>query len=139
VPNLVGLSKDEAEGALEDVGLILNPEVISEESTDYPQGIVISQDPAADARVNQGDTVSIVTSAGPGPEAKTAEVVVPVPDDGMVHTVKIVVTDALGTRVALGPEEHNAGERFTRLITYYNKGKIQVYIDDRLAGEELVN
>jgi len=135
VPNLVGLSKDEAEGALEDVGLILNPEVISEESTDYPQGIVISQD----ARVNQGDTVSIVTSAGPGPEAKTAEVVVPVPDDGMVHTVKIVVTDALGTRVALGPEEHNAGERFTRLITYYNKGKIQVYIDDRLAGEELVN
>lgn len=139
VPNLVGLNQDAAKAALENVGLSLNPQVTNQESTDYPEGIVISQNPAADAQVNQGDAVSIVTSAGPGPEAKTAEVVVPVPDDGMVHTVKIVVTDALGTRVALGPEEHNAGERFTKLIIYYNKGKIQVYIDDKLVGEELVN
>jgi hypothetical protein len=64
---------------------------------------------------------------------------VPIPDDGMVHTVKIVVTDAAGTRVAYGPQEHNAGERFYRLITYYNKGKIQVYVDDKLVGEKLVD
>lgn len=139
VPNLVGLTQDAAKTALQNAGLNLNPQVVTQQSTDYPQGVVISQDPAANAQVKQGDTVSIVTSAGPGPEAKTVEVGVPVPDDGMVHSVKIVVADAAGTRVALGPEEHNAGERFTRLITYYNKGKIQVYIDDKLFWEELVN
>lgn len=139
VPNLVGLTQDAAKAELQNAGLTLNPQVTTQQSTDYPQGLVISQDPAANAQATQGDTVSIVTSAGPGPEAKTAEVVVPVPDDGMVHSVKIVVSDVSGTRVALGPEEHNPGERFTKLITYYNKGKIQVYIDEKLVGEELVN
>lgn len=139
VPNLVGLTQDAAKAALQNAGLNLNPQVTTQQSTDYPQGIVVSQNPAANAQVNQGDTVSIVTSAGPGPEAKTAEVEVPVPDDGMVHTVKIVVIDAAGTRVALGPEEHNAGETFKQLVIYYNKGKIQVYIDDKLNAEKLLN
>ncbi|MCL4439670.1 MAG: protein kinase, partial [Firmicutes bacterium] len=74
-----------------------------------------------------------------GAGAKTAEVEVKIPDDGLVHRVKIVVADSAGTRVALGPEDHNSGDRFTRLITYYNKGKIQVYVDDKLIREELVS
>lgn len=140
VPNLVGLTQDAAKAALQNIGLSLNPQVTTQQSTDYAQGVVISQNPAANAEAKQGDSVSIVTSAGPGPEAKTAEVKdVPIPDDGMVHTVKIVVTDVAGTRVAYGPQEHNAGERFYRLINYYNKGKIQVYVDEKLVGEELVN
>ncbi|MDT3698219.1 MAG: Stk1 family PASTA domain-containing Ser/Thr kinase [Thermincola sp.] len=139
VPNLVGLTREAAEAALKDAGLVLNPQAAEKESTDFPQGLVISQNPAADVQLNQGDTVSIVLSAGPGPKAKMVQVDVPIPDDGMIHTVKIVVTDVTGTRVALGPEEHNSGERFTTLINYYNKGKIQVYLDEKLVREELVN
>ncbi|MHB9095998.1 MAG: Stk1 family PASTA domain-containing Ser/Thr kinase, partial [Eubacteriales bacterium] len=139
VPTLLGLSQDDARAALEKVKLRLSPEMSSVESTDYLEGTVASQDPAPNSQLKEGDEVKVVLSKGPGPEAKTAEVEVKIPDDGLVHRVKIVVADSAGTRVALGPEDHNSGDRFTRLITYYNKGKIQVYVDDKLIREELVS
>lgn len=100
----------------------------------YVEGLMTSGPPDASWWIMK----SIVTSADPGPEAKTAAVVVSVPNDGMVHIIKIVVTDSAGTRVALGPEQHNAGT-FEQLVTYYNKGKIQVYIDDNLVAEKQVH
>lgn len=139
VPNLVGLSQDDAKAALQKVNLKLSSDITSEASTDYLQGMVIRQDPPADSQLKQGDEVKIVLSAGPGPQAKTAEVQVQIPDDGLVHQVKIVVIDVAGQRVALGPEDHNSGDMFTRLITYYDSGKIQVYVDGKLIREELVN
>ncbi len=142
VPDLTGLSLEAARAELDKVKLKLSSDLTQEQSTTYPPGHIISQDPAPGSNILQeGAEVKVVLSKGPGPEAKTARIDVEIPDDGLTHRVKIVVQDVAGTRVALGPEEHNPGEKFTRLVTYYNAGKIQVFIDDMVkpARERLVD
>ena len=66
VPDLVGLTGDEAAEALEEAGL-------GGEASDafdaQPAGTVISQDPAPDTELPAGSTVAYVVSAGPAPVA----------------------------------------------------------------------
>lgn len=139
VPDLVGMPLDQAKIKLEGAKLKLSPDITREPSTDYLSGYVIRQEPAAATELQEGAEVKVVVSTGPGPEAKTAEVTVEIPDDGLVHTVKIVVSDVVGTRTALEPKEYNPGDRFSHLVTYYRRGKIQVFIDDVLVKEKLVD
>lgn len=130
VPNITGLSLEDARTNLRAVNLKLSSDITQEESTDYLSGTVMRQDPAAGFnQIREGDEVKVVLSKGPGPEAKTAAVNVVIPNDGLSHQVKIIVTDIAGTRTAY-EAEHNSGDSFTRVMTYYNKGKIQVFIDD---------
>jgi serine/threonine protein kinase len=141
VPNLVGKSLEEAKTLLQTAELKLSSDITQEESTEYLSGTIIRQDPVPEnTQVQEGTEVKVVLSKGPGPEPKTARVNVELPNDGLVHKVKIVVQDTAGTRVALASEEHNSGEVFTRVVTYYNRGKIQVFIDDftKPWREELV-
>jgi len=138
VPNLIGTPLDQAKVKIEAAKLILSADITRESSNDYLSGFVINQNPAAGTELQEGAEIKVVVSTGPGPEAKTAEVSVEIPDDGLVHTLKIVVSDVVGTRTALEPEEHNPGEEFTRLVTYYRRGKIQVFIDTVLVKEKLV-
>ncbi|HQE82948.1 MAG TPA: PASTA domain-containing protein [Candidatus Hydrogenedentes bacterium] len=63
VPDLVGLEEDAALAALEEIGLIadvyrIHDDVVAED-------IVLSQDPAADAEVDSGTTVTLGVSLGP--------------------------------------------------------------------------
>ena len=66
MPNVVGLSKEEAQKEIEDAGLKF--EISSEEyNKDVPEGYVISQDPAYMENYNnvkEGSTVSVVISKG---------------------------------------------------------------------------
>ena len=66
MPNVVGLSKEEAQKEIEDAKLVF--EVSSEEyNKDVPEGFVISQDPAYMEnynKVKEGSTVSVVISKG---------------------------------------------------------------------------
>jgi eukaryotic-like serine/threonine-protein kinase len=63
VPNVVGLSREEAERVLENGGF--DVAVREEFSNDVPRGQVAGQTPAADTRVGPGSTVEIVISRGP--------------------------------------------------------------------------
>lgn len=128
VPNIVAKSLEEAGAALEAVKLKLSSDITQQESTEYLSGTVISQDPVQGGELQEGGEVKVTLSKGPGPEPKTVRVEVPIPNDGLTHKVKIVVND-IGTRTAY-EAEHNSGEVFTRVVTYYNSGKIQVFIDD---------
>ena len=58
VPDLSGLSRDDAEQAVEDAGLVAA--VTTENQTSGTNGEVISQDPAAGEMVDSGSTVNIV-------------------------------------------------------------------------------
>ena len=66
MPNVVGLSKEEAQKEIEEAGLKF--EISSEEyNKDVPEGFVISQDPAYMENYNnvkEGSTVSVVISKG---------------------------------------------------------------------------
>ena len=65
LPNLVGISEDDAKKQLEDLGLKL--EVSSEEfNSDYAEGYIISQDPlySDNYNIKKGTTIKVVVSKG---------------------------------------------------------------------------
>jgi beta-lactam-binding protein with PASTA domain len=64
VPDLVGLSSDEAAARLRALGL--TPQVVSVHSLEVA-GTVVAQEPAAGVRVARGTRVTISVSGGPGP------------------------------------------------------------------------
>jgi eukaryotic-like serine/threonine-protein kinase len=68
VPDLVGLSEDEAKAELGDVGLQAN---VFEVPSDAPAGQVVAQNPPAGDEVGEGDTVRINVSNGEGGGTQT--------------------------------------------------------------------
>lgn len=65
VPALEGLTLAEASSALERAGLILEPEVAQQASSDVPEGHIISHMPDANAELPKGSKVSVTMSSGP--------------------------------------------------------------------------
>ena len=63
VPNLVGLSRNSAESALDRVGLDVQ---VDEENSEEPVGEVIRQSPAQGTLVDKGSRVTLTVSKGPG-------------------------------------------------------------------------
>jgi serine/threonine-protein kinase len=63
IPALEGLTRTEAESALDDAGLV--PDVSEDYSETVPEGEVVSQSPGSDAEAFVGDTVEVVVSLGP--------------------------------------------------------------------------
>ena len=69
VPYLVGNTKSDAESMLSSAGL--KGKSSEEYSSDYPQGVVISQDTEGGTKVKEGTTISYVVSKGPKIEMVT--------------------------------------------------------------------
>ncbi|MFB9659428.1 PASTA domain-containing protein [Glycomyces mayteni] len=88
VPDVVGLSQEDATAALEAEGLAAGA-VTQRHSDSIPEGSVIEQSPGADAPAGPDDPVDLVVSSGPEP--------VEVPD-----VVGMDVEDAKDTLEALG-------------------------------------
>jgi serine/threonine-protein kinase len=63
VPDVVGMSQDEATSTLQDAGYEVS--VTTEPSNDVDEGLVIAQDPGAGAEYESGQTVTILVSEGP--------------------------------------------------------------------------
>ena len=66
IPDLTGMTRDEAEEALEEEGLELG-EVIQEANEDVEEGTVFEQDPGPGEEADTGSRVDITVSAGPEP------------------------------------------------------------------------
>lgn len=138
VPDLKGLTLEQARKALGDVNLKLSETVNQAESTTYLSGTIMAQQPNPQDNLQEGEAVQVTLSTGPGPEAKTATVPVELPADNMTHQVKIIVIDTVGTRTEY-EQTHNSGEVFAQTVTYYGQGKIQVLVDGNKIKEELFN
>jgi serine/threonine-protein kinase len=65
VPQVVGLSQEDAEAQIEAAGLEVS---VNTEPNDAEAGTVVAQDPAGGTEVERGDTVSILVSEGPAEE-----------------------------------------------------------------------
>ena len=63
VPQLVGLTRSEAENSLQSIGLLLGN--ITETYSDRPVNEVLSQDPSAGSKVQLGSSVNLEVSLGP--------------------------------------------------------------------------
>lgn len=64
VPEVIGMTKDEASGELTEAGFTLG-EVTEEHSLEHPEGTVISTDPEGGSYLAPDSAVSLVVSAGP--------------------------------------------------------------------------
>ncbi|KQB84634.1 Stk1 family PASTA domain-containing Ser/Thr kinase [Corynebacterium oculi] len=65
VPNLTGMTLQQASSALQAVGLSLNSQATEEESDSVPEGQILQQNPAAGTQISKGSQVSVTVSSGP--------------------------------------------------------------------------
>ena len=101
VPSITGMSLEEAQAAIQNVGL--QASVTEDYSDTVASGMVISQDPAS-GKVKKGSTVNIVVSKG----AKVKMVTVPSLSGMTQQAAEQAIIDA-GLTVGSVTEEYNAG------------------------------
>lgn len=138
VPGLIGLTADKAREELEKVKLKIDDNVIRATSADYMLDQIINQNPVGGSEAEEGSEVQITVSNGPGPVKRLAEVEVWIPDDGERHELKIVVNDIRGSSEVY-KNEHPPGRKVVREVPHYGKAVIEVYIDEKLAGEQTID
>ncbi|KUG03778.1 serine/threonine protein kinase prkc, regulator of stationary phase [hydrocarbon metagenome] len=130
MPNLIGMELGKAQEAL--TALKLLPGNINyEENQEYYNNYVIKQDTAAGVLLDEGSSVNLTISKGPGPVAKTRVVKINIPDDEDYYNVQVTVNDAKGEREVYN-EYHPAGDKVNVAINYFGTGKAVV----RLNGQE---
>ncbi len=127
MPTLTGKTLAEAKKIIDNNMLTLG-KADTKQSYEYDQGVVFEQSIAAGTEVEQGASVDLVVSDGPGKVAKTTTVICHIPDDGSDHNIKILVSDVTGTYEVYN-QNHPAGTTMSYQVTYYNSGKIKVFLD----------
>ncbi|MCD7980850.1 MAG: Stk1 family PASTA domain-containing Ser/Thr kinase [Clostridiales bacterium] len=85
--DLTGMTLDEAEEALEELGLTVSQES-TEETEDYEAGQIISQDIEEGEMVNEGTTVNVVVAVEPEAETVTVPNVVGYTSDAAMTTLQ---------------------------------------------------
>ncbi|NLO89414.1 MAG: Stk1 family PASTA domain-containing Ser/Thr kinase [Clostridia bacterium] len=146
VPDLIGLTIEEAKAKLEQSGLSLNANIQWEESDRYERGVVIDQNPKPGTSVKENASVSVTLSRGKEDDddededswaSTTAEV--SVPSDGREHRVLVAVTDQRGTNNVY-ESTHPPGTRLRIPVRFRgNQAVVKVYIDGSLVDEKTVS
>ena len=134
MPNLVGLTKDEAVAKIEANELKLAKDGIVEEPSYEPQGQVFMQKPfEPNDPVSKGSEVRIYVSSGFPPEALNYTFPLPVApkEEGKNSTIRIVYTDARGENMEWGTEKIKSSQVLNvELVLAPNKdGVVLVYRD----------
>jgi len=127
MPDLVGSTTDEARKKLEDAKLVLG-EQKPQASDLYFKNQVISQDPAAGVLIDEGTTVNVIVSSGPGPKSKTRTLEFTLPGDEEYYKVVIIIHDTKQTRTVYN-ELHPGLAQVSTFITYYGKGTAEILLD----------
>jgi len=146
VPDLTGLTLEEAKAKLEQRGLTLDADIQWEENDRYERGVVIDQSPKPGASVKENTAVSVTLSRGKenGEDEEesswtvtTAEI--SVPSDGREHKVLVTVTDQRGT-AHVYENTHPPGARVRVPVRFTgNQAVVKVYIDGSLVNEKTVS
>lgn len=130
VISLVGLNYETAVKKLEGSGLVAG-EVIKQDSTKYYSGQVISQDIQPGVLIEQGSTVILTISKGPGPTAKTHSLEIKLPGTEEYYKVQIKVNDQQGSREVYN-QLHTAKDDVNVGITYYGTGTYQIILNGKV-------
>jgi serine/threonine-protein kinase len=139
VPNVVDQQVDAAKAALDDAGLENKVESVANEK---PAGTVISQDPAAGSQADEGSTVTLSVSTGPGATAvpdvvgKTQDEATQIlTDAGFVPQPKQIESDQPeGTVVSMDPAAGTQQPNGTTITFEVSQGATTVQVPD-VAGQ----
>lgn len=131
MPDLKGMSIEKARTVLEDKKLVLG-QTKREESTSYAADQIAKQDTEPGVMVEEGTTVNVVISTGPGPQVKTKALQFKLPNGEDTMNVKIVVNDLHGERQSYN-QSHQGGDIIYTSINYYGTGTAEVFINDKSA------
>ena len=154
--DVANLTQLEAADALEMLGLIVNTTVITEENPDVAEGLVIRTEPAAGTDVKQGDTITLVISAGAnqvsvpsvvGLSAAQAQALLEREDYGLVVTVLEEESDAVaaGNATRTDPAAATLVAKGSPITLYVSKGAAQtrvpplVGLSESAARQKLVD
>lgn len=130
MPNLVGLTLNEARNKIKESNLIVG-EIKQQESNEYFSDIVIKQDTDAGILVDEGTSLIITVSKGPGPVAQTRAIEFQLPSDQDYYKVVIRVNDAKGKNEVYN-ELRRGGETVYVGISYYGKGTAEVLLNGKV-------
>ncbi len=142
VPSLEGLSLAEAKSKLSKMGLVIGQ--LSETNSDKAKGTVLSSSPEAGEVVEKGSSVSLTVSAGKKEEkkpetntngARTRTITYTVPGKGAPKNVKIVASDAAGSRTVFSGAVP-PGTTITRQVNLGEGANVQIYVNGALAEDK---
>jgi serine/threonine-protein kinase len=128
MPDLKGLTVEKARQKLSDLKLLLGDNIKRQESTQYYANQISEQDTAPGVLVDEGTTINVTISTGPGPTQRTKTLEFKVPSSQPYYKVEIKVTDARGERNVYS-ELHRGGDTVSVGITYLGAGTADVYFD----------
>ncbi|MEW6727365.1 MAG: PASTA domain-containing protein [Bacillota bacterium] len=135
VPDLIGLTLDAARQQAQDAGFDIDGNAARAPSNEWPEGVVVAQDPPPSTQAEEGKVIRVTVSTGPGPKARTAMVYVRIPNDGQQHQLQIMLHDAYGEQeVYTGT--HDSGERVAKRVKYYGRAAVRTYLDGKPFNEE---
>jgi len=137
--NVASLTQLEAADALAKLGLVVSTTVITEENPDVAEGLVIRTEPAAGTDVKQGDTITLVISAGAnqvsvpsvvGLSATQAQALLEREDYGLVVTVVEEESDtvAAGNATRTDPAAATLVAKASPITLYVSKGAAQTRV-----------
>lgn len=161
VPRLRGETFASAQDILLRAGLKVG-ETARKPDDHAPAGTILSQNPGPGRRVDTGSKVDLFVSSGPeekdkerpstaelgpvpddlppegpadGREERVGTVMIPVPSKPPQSTIRIVVRDDDGERVAYDAI-HHAGDMVRQTVRGVGRSTVEVYINDRKVKEQ---
>ncbi|HEY8346914.1 MAG TPA: Stk1 family PASTA domain-containing Ser/Thr kinase [Symbiobacteriaceae bacterium] len=132
VPQVAGKTVDQVRQTLTAAGLVPGDVTYVEDIT-YPEGIVITTDPAPDTAVEPGQKVNLIVSKG-APKPTPFEKVITIPGEpGESFPVRISLVEVInGVPIEQPPvldEERKAGEKLTIRGSFRGQGYLRVIIN----------
>lgn len=127
MPDLRGSSLESARKQLEDMKLALG-NISKKSSNEYYADQVAAQSIAPGVLTDEGSSVDVVISTGPGPTAKAKVIEYQLPPDQEFNRVVIRVNDAHGEREVYN-EMHHGGDTVSVGINYYGSGTAKVIVN----------
>jgi beta-lactam-binding protein with PASTA domain/tRNA A-37 threonylcarbamoyl transferase component Bud32 len=129
MPDLIGLTLEEARKQIEDSKLVLG-EVTKKDSSDYYADQVIEQNTKPEVMVDEGTTVDLVVSKGPGPVPHTQVVEYPLPQQSDYYKVVIILHDAQGKK-KIYDQLHAGGDTVNLMVNYFGNASLEIQLNGK--------
>lgn len=129
MPELIGLKVDDARRKIEESQLVIG-ETKRQESNQFFSDYVIDQDTAAGVLIDQGSTVNLTVSKGPGPVAQSKAISIKLPGEQNYYKVVIKLKDSQGEREVYN-QTHAAGDEVYVGVSYYGNATAEVQLNGK--------
>jgi hypothetical protein len=105
-------------------------EIRKDDSDEYFLNQVIEQNTDAGVMVDEGTTVNLVISKGPGPLVQTKVINLTLPDESDFYKVSVILHDSQGDKEIYN-QVHAAQEHITLGVNYLGDASIEIKLNDK--------